>query len=1280
MGSYRTKEDDVAKISTSVFITNFPESFSAKELFHSCKQYGHVVDSFIPTKRSKSGKRFGFVRFINVFNEERLVNNLCTVWIDRYKLQANIARFHRPPVNGRKHLPKDAGRVKSSNTNAYMNDNVSKNVNGITGGGNSYMNVVKGQMQPRSGDSQAVPAVVLDDECLLSRDLSKSLLGRVKEFASLANLKMALSNEGFVDIKIQYMGELWVMMEFVTEESIKLFRDNVSVGSWFSQIKQASMDFVTEGRIAWVEIEGIPFKLWSGNTFKRIAAKWGELLDVDDQEEMCFHSKRLCIHTKSGRNISEEFKIIYRGKVFWIRANETPGWVPDFVDESDDEDQNDDDSKDGGSNVHEMGSCGGDSDVEEVPDTLFEKDGQVKNNMEEEVMDKPKDKSKDPFHIYSLLNKKKTWVAETTMLSDCNMEETNVIFSGNRSTMNSKDDGADSVLGQVMGYNMDGCLAQKAKKDWVKELCVRNKVNFLALQETKMENIDLIYVKMCWGNLAFDYVHSDSVGNSGGILYVWDLNSFCKSNATISDYFVMVRGVWRLTGQDLLMIAVYAPHDFKDKQLLFGSVFNVQGANMFNSFITNAGLVEVSLGGSSFTWCHKSATKMRFSKIVEDAWRDCPRDESNAMINMMGKLKYLKTKIREWNKTNMLCVKSVKAKYKVDLEDVEAIIDNGNGNEEVVNKRAEIVNNLQSIDKLHSLEMAQKVKVKWLVEGDENSSFFHGMLNKKRILLNIRGIMIDGIWIDNPNWVKREFFNHFSKRFCKLDPRRTLIQMKYQKCLSSKQRTELESKVTNDEIKRAVWDCGTDKAPGPDSFTFGFYRRFWYIIESDVYDVLKELRPISLIGALYKIIAKNSANRSIVGVLGDIVEKRKQSLIFKVDFEKAYDSVRWDFLDDVLRQWCESNISTLVHVLECFYRASGLRINMSKSKIMGVYVDSDKVKRAALKLGCLILKPPFLYLGLIVGGSMSRVHAWNEVVERVKKRLSKWKMKTLSIGGRLTLLKSVLGSMPIFHMSIFKVPSGVLRTLESIRSHFFNGHDSNSKKASWVNWKKVLAPKERGGLGVSSLYALNRGLMFKWVWRFYTQDSSLWARVIKAIHGDDGKMGVITRAGSKSCWMNIVHETNALLNKGIDLIKFMRIKLGNGQITSFWEDMWSEGDTLKNRYPRIYALESSKSITVGMKVAQPSLAFSFRRAPRGGVEQEQFDEIVALVNDVILAPISDKMTWTLEEVNVHAWKVKSDSLPTRFNISRRESRSPITPGGTFLIWSLNHTMVGWLGW
>nr|GFC91292.1 RNA-directed DNA polymerase, eukaryota, reverse transcriptase zinc-binding domain protein [Tanacetum cinerariifolium] len=64
------------------------------------------------------------------------------------------------------------------------------------------------------------------------------------------------------------------------------------------------------------------------------------------------------------------------------------------------------------------------------------------------------------------------------------------------------------------------------------------------LQETKMESIDLLSVSSCWGNLMFDYVHSDSVGNSGGILSMWDPNSFCKSSFTRSDYFVIIRGLW----------------------------------------------------------------------------------------------------------------------------------------------------------------------------------------------------------------------------------------------------------------------------------------------------------------------------------------------------------------------------------------------------------------------------------------------------------------------------------------------------------------------------------------------------------------------------------------------------------------------------------------------------------------------------------------------------------------------------------------------------------------
>nr|GEW67470.1 RNA-directed DNA polymerase, eukaryota, reverse transcriptase zinc-binding domain protein [Tanacetum cinerariifolium] len=263
---------------------------------------------------------------------------------------------------------------------------------------------------------------------------------------------------------------------------------------------------------------------------------------------------------------------------------------------------------------------------------------------------------------------------------------------------------------------------------------------------------------------------------------------------------------------------------------------------------------------------------------------------------------------------------------------------------------------------------------------------------------------------------------------------------------------------------RAVWDCGIDKSPGSEGFSFGFYHRYWNCLEKDVEQALryfflhgtfpkggnssfialipktynanmvKDFRPITLIGSLYKIITKILANRLMM-VLGDIVnevqyafianrqildglfilnevyqwwkKQKKPTMIFKVDFEKAYDSVRWDYLDDVLKnfddavfmgKWSDSNIKTIVHVLECFHRASGLRINMNKSKIMRISVAKSIVQQATTKIGYAILTVLFSYLGSKVGDLMSRSKAWNDIINKLTARLSKWKMKTLSIG------------------------------------------------------------------------------------------------------------------------------------------------------------------------------------------------------------------------------------------------------------------------------------------
>nr|GFB69578.1 RNA-directed DNA polymerase, eukaryota [Tanacetum cinerariifolium] len=109
---------------------------------------------------------------------------------------------------------------------------------------------------------------------------------------------------------------------------------------------------------------------------------------------------------------------------------------------------------------------------------------------------------------------------------------------------------------------------------------------------------------------------------------------------------------------------------------------------------------------------------------------------------------------------------------------------------------------------------------------------------------------------------------------------------------------------------------------------------------------------------------------------------------------------------------------TLSHL---FYADDAVFIGeWSHSNLKGVGILDNCVVEAAKSIGCSIMKAPFKYLGILLGDNMSSLKAWDETISKMKKRLSTWKLNTLSVGGRLTLLKSVLGSTPIYNMSIFK--------------------------------------------------------------------------------------------------------------------------------------------------------------------------------------------------------------------------------------------------------------------
>ncbi|GJV80865.1 hypothetical protein Tco_1516735 [Tanacetum coccineum] len=215
-------------------------------------------------------------------------------------------------------------------------------------------------------------------------------------------------------------------------------------------------------------------------------------------------------------------------------------------------------------------------------------------------------------------------------------------------------------------------------------------------------------------------------------------------------------------------------------------------------------------------------------------------------------------------------------------------------------------------------------------------------------------------------------------------------------------------------------------------------------------------------------------------------------------------------------------------------------------------------------------------------------------------------------------------------MSIFKAPMKVLQNMEAIRARFFNGADLNTRKACWVSWKRVLSSKDRGGLGVSSMFALNRALLFKWVWRFITHKNSMWVRVIKALHGSHGRIGSITNTSYPSVWLSILQEVEVLKSKGIDLLSFVTPVLGNGMSTSFWDVAWCGDVALKTLAPRIYDLESRKDIVVASKLAHNDLEMSLRRRPRGGCEQSQMEMLKSMLEGVSLNNSNDRWSWSLD--------------------------------------------------
>ncbi|GKV04348.1 hypothetical protein SLEP1_g16510 [Rubroshorea leprosula] len=421
-------------------------------------------------------------------------------------------------------------------------------------------------------------------------------------------------------------------------------------------------------------------------------------------------------------------------------------------------------------------------------------------------------------------------------------------------------------------------------------------------------------------------------GAFGGILIIWNSNVFKKIGCLEGVGFLGVVGIWGVENTPC-----YLKSSGKEGK---GGISVRRELKEFNKFIEMSGLVDLPIIGRKFTWyqsngnCMSRLDRFLFSEEWLLNWTDLKQWRLARLLSDHYPI-LVKDETRNWGP------KPFKF-YNVWLQDPAF--------REMLEKQWKSFN-IQE-------EMArQKSRMTWMKEGDANTSFFHRCIKNRRRRNEINSLVVNRKVLQEVNELKQGVADYFKNLFAKEDWKRPVLEgMGFNK-ISEADKELLTEPFLESEVKAAVWNCDSAKAPGPNGLSFRFLKAELEVVKDDILKFLvdfhnnsklvrgsnssflvlipkkenlqglEKYRPISLIGCMYKILTKILANRLskvLNGLIGEqqsafiggrqlfdgivianetIDEIRKKKLscfLFKADFEKAYDNVNWEFLDYML--------------------------------------------------------------------------------------------------------------------------------------------------------------------------------------------------------------------------------------------------------------------------------------------------------------------------------------------------------------------------------------------
>ncbi|RVW93100.1 putative ribonuclease H protein [Vitis vinifera] len=688
-------------------------------------------------------------------------------------------------------------------------------------------------------------------------------------------------------------------------------------------------------------------------------------------------------------------------------------------------------------------------------------------------------------------------------------------------------------------------------------------------------------VKSLGAGRFLDWRALEASGSAGDVLICWDKRSieilyWEEGQFSISCKFRNVENgvVWVFTG-------VYGPFTKEDRESLwdeFGAIrgiwgepwcvggdFNIilsQGERSKQGRVTSAmrrfaqviddlELVDLPLQGGSFTWSgglHNQAWARLDRFLVSSSWLD-------QFENMWLKVEGFKDLMRSWWQ-GMLVRGRASYKLATKLKQVEywdQVESERRLTEEEISIKKEAKEGYAKWVNLEEIHWRQLSKELWLKGGDRNTE-------EQEVRIGIADAFKQ-LLTEDSEWKADEF------------------------------------------VKAEVLEMFKEFHE-QNSFLKSLNNTFLVLLpKKGGVEELRDFKLISLLGGLYKLLAKVLANR-IKKVIGKVVSPDQNAFVMGrqildaslIANEEGYgrgfisgcniwrgsgpvaNISHLIFADDTI-VFCEAKKEDMTYLswILCWFEAvSGLRINLAKSEIIPVG-EVEEILEMAVELGCKVGQLPSAYLGLPLGAPNKASSVWDGVEERVRWKLALWKRQYISKGGRITLIKSTLASMPLYQLSLFRMPKIVARRLEKLKRDFLWGGGNMERKAHLVNWEMVWVGKEKGGFGLRKLVPSNKALLGKWVWRFARAKDELWKQVLTAEYGQE-EFGWRTKKANGAfgvgVWKEILKESDWCWDN-------MTFNVGKGTRIRFWTDPWCEDVELSLRFPQLYAVATHRNTTVG---------------------------------------------------------------------------------------------------